>query len=95
MKESVTIFILIFFVQTLLVCTELAYRAYNEIEHMIIELKERAGRLTWSAEGLCDLAIDTHMFDAVAIFGVKGVNGLATNKQDVVKLLKNSYLPNN
>jgi len=84
-----------FFRSDRLVCTELTYRAYDEIEHMSIELKERAGRPTLSAEDLCDLALDTHMFDAVAIFGVEGANGLETNKQDVVKFLKNSYLPNN
>ena len=84
-----------FFRSDRLVCTELAYRAYDEIEDIKIDLKERAGRPTLSAEDLCDLAIYSNMFDAVAIFGVKGTNGLETNKQDVVKFLKNSYLQNN
>ncbi len=84
-----------FFRSDRLVCTELTYRAYDEIEHMKIELKERAGRPTLSAEDLCDLALDTQMFDAVAIFGVQNVNDLETNKQQVTKFLKNSYLANN
>ena len=69
-----------FFRSDRLVCTELAYRAYDEIEDIKIDLKERAGRPTLSAEDLCDLAIYSNMFDAVAIFGVKGKNGLETNK---------------
>lgn len=80
-----------FFRSDRLVCTELMYRAYDGIEHMNIELKERAGRPTLSAEDLCDLALDTDMFDAVAIFGVNGAEGLVMDGERVVELLKGSY----
>ena len=80
-----------FFRSDRLVCTELIYRAYDEIEHMKIELKERAGRPTLSAEDLCDLAIDTDMFDAIAIFGVDGGTILVVNALEVEDVLKSSY----
>lgn len=80
-----------FFRADRLVCTELMYRAYDGIEHMNIELRERAGRPTLSAEDICDLALETDMFNPVAIFGVSGAYGLVTNKQDVVDLLVKSY----
>lgn len=80
-----------FFRSDRLVCTELAYRAFDEIEHMKIDLKERAGRPTLSAEDLCDLALDTQMFKAIAIFGIDGVEVLETNKQEVEKYLHKSY----
>jgi len=80
-----------FFRSDRLVCTELMYRAYDGIEHMDIQLKERAGRPTLSAEDLCDLALDTNMFKAVAIYGVKGADGLMVDEQLVENLLHKSY----
>lgn len=80
-----------FFRSDRLVCTELAYRAYDEIEHIKIKLKDRAGRPTLSAEDLCDLAINTDMFDAKAIFGIEGAEKLVTNRSKVESLLKASY----
>ena len=80
-----------FFRSDRLVCTELVYRAYDEIEHIKIDLKDRAGRPTLSAEDLCDLAIKTDMFDVAAIFGVEGAETLVTNRSEVESLLKISY----
>jgi len=58
---------------------------------MAIELKERAGRPTLSAEDLCDFALETDMFKPVAIFGVKGSSGLVTDEINVSELLNESY----
>ncbi len=80
-----------FFRSDRLVCTELVFRAFDEIEGIRIALKERAGRPTLSAEDLCDLAIDTTMFDAIAIFGVDGCNGIARKHNEVQELLVASY----
>ena len=80
-----------FFRSDRLVCTELSYRAFDEIEHIKIQLKDRAGRPTLSAEDLCDLAIETDMFNAIAIFGVSNVNHVITDQHDVNKLLIASY----
>ncbi|MEM7401048.1 MAG: YiiX/YebB-like N1pC/P60 family cysteine hydrolase [Pseudomonadota bacterium] len=80
-----------FFRSDRLVCTELSYRAFDEIEHIKIQLKERAGRPTLSAEDLCDLAIETKMFNAIAIFGVNNMTRIITDQQDVKKLLIASY----
>ncbi|MBT8142060.1 MAG: hypothetical protein HKN88_03320 [Gammaproteobacteria bacterium] len=80
-----------FFRSDRLVCTELMYRAFDGIEHMDIELRERAGRPTLSAEDLCDLALETAMFQPVAIFGVKGANGFETDASNVPELLRESY----
>lgn len=80
-----------FFRSDRLVCTELTYRAYDEIEHIKFTLKYRAGRPTLSAEDLCDLALNTSMFDAVAIFGVEGAERLKTNRSEVAGVLKESY----
>ena len=80
-----------FFRSDRLVCTELMYRAYDGIEHMDIQLKERAGRPTLSAEDLCDLALDTNMFKPIAIYGVKGSDGLVCDEQLVRDLLHQSF----
>ena len=80
-----------FFRSDRLVCTELMYRAYDGIEHMNIELKERAGRPTLSAEDLCDLALDTNMFTPIAIYGVKGSEGVVVEEQLVMDLLHQSF----
>ncbi len=81
-----------FFRSDRLVCTELTYRAYDEIEHVKFSLKDRAGRPTLSAEDLCDLALTTNMFNAVAIFGVQGTERLVTGQSEVEGLLKASYV---
>lgn len=80
-----------FFRSDRLVCTELIYRAYDGLESMHIDLKERAGRPTLSAEDLCDLALDTDLFQVVSIFGVKGANDLITDQKTAIELLNSSY----
>ncbi len=80
-----------FFRADRLVCTELMYRAFDGIEHMNIELKERAGRPTLSAEDLCDIALDTDMFEPVAIYGVRDFDRLVFDKKEVKQLLSESF----
>ena len=80
-----------FFRADRLVCTELMYRAFDGIEHMNIALKERAGRPTLSAEDLCDIALDTNMFEPVAIYGVKDFENLVLDKEEVKQILIESF----
>ncbi len=58
-----------FFCSDKLVCTEVVYRAYDGIGGLSIDLRERAGRLTLSAEDLLDLAVDDRGFEPVAVYG--------------------------
>lgn len=80
-----------FFRSDRLVCTELMYRAYDGIENMSIELVERAGRPTLSAEDLLDLALDTEMFEAVAVYGANGNYGFVTESLEVTEIIEKSY----
>lgn len=80
-----------FFRSDRLVCTELMYRAYDGIEHMNIELKERAGRPTLSAEDLLDLALDTEMFDVVAMYGAHDNYNLVTDASELKEMVTRSY----
>lgn len=80
-----------FFRSDRLVCTEVVYRAYDGIERMKFELSERAGRPTLAAEDLCDLALDSDLFQVVAICGVPGADGLVTDLAQATTLLKESY----
>ncbi|NNF16525.1 MAG: hypothetical protein HKN70_07235 [Gammaproteobacteria bacterium] len=58
-----------FFSSDRFVCTEIVYRAFDGLENVQIPLTDRAGRKTLTAEDILDLAIDTPMFDLVAVFG--------------------------
>jgi hypothetical protein len=58
-----------FFRSDRLVCTEVAYRAYDGMGPIRIPLSERSGRPTLSAEDLLDLAVDGEGFEPVAVFG--------------------------
>ena len=58
-----------FFRADRLVCTEVVYRAYDGIGSIEFDLKQRAGRLTLSAEDLLDMALDDKGFEPVAVFG--------------------------
>ena len=58
-----------FFRADRLVCTEVVYRAYDGIGSMKFNLKQRAGRLTLSAEDLLDMALDDKGFEPIAVFG--------------------------
>jgi hypothetical protein len=59
-----------FFRSDRLVCTEVVYRAYDDV--MAIPLNERAGRPTLSAEDLVRITLAGDRFDAVAVFGAAG-----------------------
>jgi len=80
-----------FFRSDRLVCTELMYRAYDGIEHINIELQERAGRPTLSAEDLLDLSLETDMFEPIAIYGANKNYQLITESETVRELLQESY----
>jgi len=58
-----------FFRSDRLVCTEVAYRAFDGLGPIRIQLQERTGRPTLSAEDLLDLAVKGQGFDPVAVFG--------------------------
>ncbi len=63
-----------FFSSDRLVCTEVVYRGYDGAGAgaMRIELVQRAGRPTLSAEDLLDLAVLDRGFEAVAVYGAPG-----------------------
>ncbi len=74
-----------FFRSDRLVCTEVVYRAFDGIdEGFQIELRERSGRPTLSAEDLLDLALVGQRFQAIALFGAPGVEGLATDNVESI-----------
>jgi hypothetical protein len=64
-----------FFRSDRLVCTEVVYRAYDGLGGVHIELTERAGRPTLSAEDLLDLALDGGPFEPIAVFGAAPAAG--------------------
>ena len=58
-----------FFRSDRLVCTEVIYRGLDGLGGLDIELTERAGRPTLSAEDLLDMAADGRGFEPIAVFG--------------------------
>jgi len=71
-----------FFTEDRLVCTEVVYRAYDGVGPIRFDLRERAGRLTLSAEDVLDLAVEGRSFEPVALFGAPGcVNELVTGER--------------
>lgn len=51
-----------------LVCTEVVYRAFDQIGDINFALTKRAGRLTLSAEDLLQMAVDGNGFDPLAVY---------------------------
>ncbi|MEE9129837.1 MAG: YiiX/YebB-like N1pC/P60 family cysteine hydrolase [Phycisphaerales bacterium] len=80
-----------FFRADRLVCTEVVYRAYDGIGHMEFALKQRAGRLTLSAEDLLDMAVDNRGFEPIAVFGTEGTPQAVTTGPEVAEVLSASY----
>ena len=80
-----------FFRSDQLVCTEVVFRAYDNLESIQFKLIERAGRLSLSAEDLLDMALEGRGFDAVAAFGFKGCEKTVISDKNVLSLVKNSY----
>ena len=74
-----------------LVCTEVVYRAFDGVGPMRFELRRRAGRLTFSAEDLIDLAISGNGFEPVAVFGVPGPGDRLLVGGEVTSVLASSY----
>lgn len=56
-----------------LACTEVVYRSYHAIGQVKFQLHEHAGRQCLSAENLLDQAVESGLFEPVAIYGVKGI----------------------
>ena len=80
-----------FFSSDRLVCTEVVYRSYDGLDGIEFPLIERAGRKTLSAEDLLDFALDSDVFEPVAIFGVKGCDSKIAFGDQVRPLLVASY----
>lgn len=53
-----------------LVCTEVIYRGFQGVGGLVFSLTERAGRPTFSAEDLLDMAVEDRGFEVVSVFGV-------------------------
>ena len=69
----------------------MVYRAYDGLGENCIELVERAGRPTLSAEDLIDLALDHGFFEPIAIFGTSESEDRLVTGQEVGDLLARSY----
>jgi hypothetical protein len=74
-----------------LVCTELVYRAYDGVGPIRMELRRRAGRLTFSAEDLLNLAIEGNGFEPVAVFGIPGMRDRLVTGREARPVLARSY----
>jgi len=82
-----------FFRSDRLVCTEVVYRAFDGIGPMRFELSSRSGRPTLSAEDLLDLALDSQLFEPVAILGTPDSEDGVVTGPDCRALLLRSYRP--
>jgi len=80
-----------FFRADRLVCTEVVYRAYDGLGPLRIDLKQRAGRLTLSAEDLLDLAVDGRGFLPVAVYGAPNCRGTVVTGDRTRRALAESY----
>ena len=80
-----------FFRSDQLVCTEVIFRAYDNLENIQFNLIERAGRLSLSAEDILDMALEGRGFDAVATFGFKGCETTVINDNSVLDRVKSTY----
>ncbi len=75
-----------------LVCSEVIYRAFDGIGGIKFNLIERAGRLTFSAEDLLDMALAKNDFEPIAIFGTKdSKTQIITDKALLKDLVVKSY----
>ena len=80
-----------FFSADRLVCTEVIYRAYDNVGALKFDLKQRAGRLTFSAEDLLDMAVDDRGFEALAMFGCEGCRDTLVTGPQARTVLAASY----
>lgn len=80
-----------FFRSDQLVCTEVIYRAYDNLEKIEFKLKERAGRYSLSAADILDMAMNDKGFKVVAAFGFKGCEEQMLIGDKVAELVRDSY----
>ena len=80
-----------FFTSDRIVCTELVYRAYDGLEGIEFQLRERAGRKTLSAEDLLDFALGGRSFTPAAIFGVADSADAVSYGEAVRPIVASSY----
>jgi hypothetical protein len=71
-----------------LVCTEVIYRGFHMVGNLQFPLKQRAGRPTFSAEDLLDLALDGHGYKVVAVFGENGNDRLLEGPEARIALAR-------
>lgn len=84
-----------FFTSDKLVCTEVVYRAFDGLTGVHIPLKKRAGRFTFSAEDLLDLALQEQDFSIVAVYGLgKSTTQLISDTQTAIDIVRKSYHSN-
>jgi hypothetical protein len=80
-----------FFRSDRLVCTEVVYRAFDDLGSIRIPLHERSGRPTLSAEDLLDLALAGEGFDPIAVCGPPGCPPGLTVGPDAADAIRTSY----
>ncbi len=80
-----------FFRADKLVCTEVIYRAYDQLGIVKFDLQERSGRMTLSAEDILDLALKEDMFKVVALFGSPGCRKKVVINDRAKRLVIKSY----
>ena len=80
-----------FFRSDRLVCTEVVYRAFDQIGGVHFDLQDRAGRPTLSAEDLLDMALAGHAFRPLCLFGAPSCPDRLLQGEDVHEALARSY----
>ena len=75
-----------------LVCTEVIYRGFDGLGDLQIELSERAGRPTLSAEDLLDLALERRGFEPVAVYGAASCPDRLVSGPETETVLRESYV---
>lgn len=80
-----------FFRSDKLVCTEVIYRAFDNLGKIKFELVERAGRFSLSAEDILDMTVNNQGFNAVAIYGSKDCRTTLCEDKNALKKIKSSY----
>ncbi len=80
-----------FFRSDRLVCTEVVYRAYDDV--LAIPLTERSGRPTLSADDLVALATQEAPWDAVAVYGAAGCEARLVEGDEAQGVLASAVAP--
>lgn len=80
-----------FFRSDKLVCTEVIYRAFDNLGKIEFKLVERAARFSLSAENILDMAVNGQGFNTIAIYGSKDCKTTLCKGQDALQKIKDSY----